>query len=152
MPALTERLKRARELLRSIPHVALSTVNNDGSPHCSPVFMAFDTKLHGYWSSHPDSQHSQNIARDTRVFLVVYDSREGHGGLFIEAAAEVLTAMPGAKHALATLQARKAKLYGAMGDIQMYTGPEGPQRFYCARPLRAWVNCNERDAQGVILR
>lgn len=40
-----ERVKRAQELLVTAKHVAIATVNADGSPHNTPVFMAFDDGL-----------------------------------------------------------------------------------------------------------
>lgn len=87
---IAERLVRARQLLAEIHHVAIATVNEDGSPHDSPVFMAFDDELRAFWASNQDSQHSRNIARDGRVFLVIFDSRQGHGGLYISAHAKPL--------------------------------------------------------------
>lgn len=88
---MEERIERARELLMTIHHVPIATVNEDGTPHNSPVFMAFDEELRGYWSSHSLSVHSQNIARDGNAFIVVFDSREGHGGLFMEGTASMIT-------------------------------------------------------------
>lgn len=148
---LQERIARARQLLATIRHIPLATVNEDGLPHNSPLFMAFDGNLHAYWASHTETQHSQNIARDGNVFLVVFDSREGHGGLYIRARATSLETAAEAQDGYELLKAEKEKLYGTMGELRGYIG-DGPQRIYRAEPLQLWVNKSERDASGAIIR
>jgi|EndMetStandDraft_9_1072997.scaffolds.fasta_scaffold00547_11 hypothetical protein len=148
--ALADKIARARELLQDIRHIPVATVNADGSPHSSPVFMAFDQRLRGYWCSSPASTHSQNIARDGRVFLVVFDSREGHGGLFIEATAQALETADAAQPAHQALVAAKERLYGSMGKLTDYLAP-APQRLYLATPQKFWVNKSQRDSAGTII-
>jgi hypothetical protein len=148
---MQERIERAKQLLAEIHHVPIATVNADGTPHSSPVFMAFDEKLCGYWASHPLTQHSQNILRDGTVFLVVFDSREGHGGLYIKAVANAIEDRAEAEEALIILRTLKEKVYGSMGDIDDYTG-KGTQRLYRATPTNAWLNRSERSPEGVIIR
>lgn len=149
--ALEERINRAKQLLQEIHHVPVATVNEDGSPHDSPVFMAFDDRLCGYWASNIETQHSKNIARDSRIFMVVFDSREGHGGLFIQATAKPLETEAEAKHGYETLKALKQQLYGDMGGLGLYVG-DGSQRIYCAEPLKFWINKSDRNEEGVIIR
>lgn len=148
---LESKIARAKQLLAEVHHVALATTNEDGTPLSSPVFMAFDRQLHGYWSSSSAATHSQNIARSGRVFFVVFDSREGHGGLYVEATATVLEAAVAAQPAYDCMRALKEKFYGYMGPLESYVG-DGPQRLYCATPVRLWVNKSERDAQGAIIQ
>lgn len=150
MSITPERMARARQLLREIRHIPLATVNEDGSPHNSPVFMVFDAELRAYWASHVETQHSRNIVRDGRVFLVVFDSREGHGGVFIEARAAPLGDTEAARALPLMQQVRKA-MGGTFGEISSYTG-DAPQRIYGAVPVRAWVNQSERDERGAIIR
>ena len=145
---IEQKIARARELLAEIHHVSIATVNADGSPHNSPVFMAFDKQLNGYWSSHPDSLHSRNITRTGQAFLAIFDGREGHGGLFIEADASVLEDV---RHGLEVLRPIKEAIYGTIGGPETYLSP-GPQRIYQAKPRRFWVNVSNRDQQGVIIR
>lgn len=149
--ALHDKIARARQLLAEIHHVSISTVNEDGSPHQSPVFMAFDDELNGYWSSHPDSLHSRNITRGGRVFFVVFDSKEGHGGLFVEASARQLKGREQAELGYQALKRLKEQFYGTMGNIDMYLDG-GPQRIYVAEPIRFWVNKSDRNAEGAIIR
>jgi general stress protein 26 len=143
------RIARAQEVLRDIHHVAVATVNGDGSPHCSPVFMAFADDLCGYWVSHPGSTHSQNIARDGKVFLAVFDSREGHSGLFLSGTARELGRQSDAQEGLRYLQQLKARFYGSMGDISEYTGTN-TQRIYRFTPELAWVNHSEKRGDAII--
>jgi general stress protein 26 len=146
-----ERIARARQLVAEIHHVPLATVNQDGTPHNSPVFMAFDEALNGFWASNQETQHSKNIARAGRVFLVVFDSREGHGGLYIEAHAKVLETASEIEHGYQTLKELKAKAYGGLGDPELYLG-DSPQRIYQAIPKKFWVNNSERNEEGFIIR
>jgi Pyridoxamine 5''-phosphate oxidase. len=148
---MEDRIERVRELLMDIHHVPIATVNEDGTPHNSPVFMAFDEELNGYWASHPFSVHSQNIAREGNVFIVVFDSREGHGGLFMEGTAHMLSDDQDIRESLELLQETKEGMYGTMGDISLYTG-DSPQRIYRFKPTTAWVNESERNKDGVIIR
>jgi hypothetical protein len=148
---IEQKIARARELLAEIHHVSIATVNADGSPHNSPVFMAFDEQLNGYWSSHQDSLHSRNIVRTGRSFLAIFDGREGHGGLFIETDASVLEEALDIRRALEVLRPVKEAMYGTMGEPETYLSP-GPQRIYQAKPRRFWVNVSDRDQQGAIIR
>lgn len=145
------RVARAQELLRDIRHIPLATVNPDGSPHLSPVFLAFDIELVGYWSSNTDAQHSVNIDLTGQVYLTIYDSREGHGGLFMQATAEALTEEEDIQTALTVLRKAKKDRHGDYGDAEEYA-PGKPLALYGLRPERLWVNVSERDEQGRFVR
>jgi general stress protein 26 len=147
---LASKIARAKQLLAEIHHVPLATVSDDGTPLNSPLFMAFDTQLHGYWSSSPECMHSRNIARDGKVFMALFDSRDGHGGLYIEATAKVLETPQAIAPAYERMRALKQQFYGSMGALEDYLGA-APQRLYCATPVRLWVNKSERNEQGVII-
>lgn len=145
------RIGRAREVLRDIHHILVATVNEDGSPHASPVLFVFDDRLHGFWASSLAALHSQNIARDPRVFLCVFDSLNGHSGLFLSGTAVALTDRPAIIRGHGYLQVLKKKLFGDdLADITGYIG-ESPQRIYEFTPEQAWVNHSDRQ-DGVIVR
>ncbi len=148
--SIAGRLVRARQLLAQIHHVAIATVNEDGSPHNSPVFMAFDDQLRAFWASNQDSQHSRNIARDGQVFLVIFDGRQGHGGLYIAAQAKPLEGND-IQYGYDCLIKLKGKSYGDIGGADFFTG-QNPQRIYQAEPLTCWINASERNEQGMIIR
>jgi general stress protein 26 len=145
-----QRIKRARELLRDIHNIPVTTVNEDGSPHASPVFLVFDNQLHGFWASSPSSLHSQNIARDSRVFLVVFDSREGHGGLFLSGVAGALIDREAIIQGIKQLRVEKKKLEGGeIGDATNYMG-DGLQRIYHFSPEHAWVNYSNKLGDVIV--
>jgi hypothetical protein len=61
---------KARSILDRLYYATLSTVDPNGNPWNSPVYCAYNV----YWGSHVESQHSQNIRANGKVFIVVYDS------------------------------------------------------------------------------
>lgn len=86
-------IKSAREILEKIHYINIATVNEDGSPWNTAVATSRDGQLNFYWGSSPDNIHSQNIRRDGRVFVTIYDSTvpEGTGeGLYLLGRAEEL--------------------------------------------------------------
>jgi hypothetical protein len=148
---VTERVKRATELLKTVRHAAVATVNEDGSPHNSPVFFQYDKELkYLYWSSSPEAQHSQNIARDGRVFVVLYEANEG-GGLYIEADNARVLAGKELAEGLKVLNEFRARRGKESLGADYYTG-DSPQRLYRANVQKLSVNVSERDEDGNIIR
>jgi hypothetical protein len=148
---LNPRLEGLAKTLHNIQYVTLSTTNADGSPLCTPVFGTLDRKLNAYWSSHPGSLHSLNIARDPRVFAVIYDSVHGGAGLYIQGEAACLERGPDLHHAHEVLDRRCRELDHPIGPLGHYQGP-GIQRHYQLIPTRFWINYSVRDEQGLYLR
>jgi hypothetical protein len=135
--------EQLQQLLQTIPYATIATVSSDGQPWNSPVVARFDDRLTMYWVSWKDNRHSQNIASEPRIFVVVYDSKmaEGQGvGLYLQMRAYAL-ASP-----LAIKRARQ--IY----DTSFFTHPFShnqfrppcPQRLYCAVPERIWYNTDGR--------
>jgi len=143
-------LQRAKELLRTVRHVPIATVNIDGSPHNSPVFAAFDTRAAMIWASHPDTQHSRNIQRQQQVYLVLFDSMEKGGGLFMQCRAGEV---PETELDTALQQFNVARRRHLHEEVprQYFTG-SAPQRLYRAEPLKLWVNQSDKDEAGYIIR
>ncbi len=86
-------IESARKILDTIHYITIATICEDGSPWNSPVSASLDTELNFYWGSSPENVHSQNIRRDGRVFVVVFDSNapEGTGeGVYMQGRAEEL--------------------------------------------------------------
>lgn len=147
---LEQRIDRAKELLSIIRHIALGTVNPTGEPHVSPVFGAHDEDLNIYWASNMQAQHSQNIARDPRVSIVLFDSTGKGGGLYISAKAQVLSGAELQKGLIVFNNARK-KFGRAAAKEEFYINPN--QRLYQAKTKRFWVNITETDElSGEIVR
>lgn len=147
-----EQVERSKQLLQTVRHAAMATVNADGTPHNTPFFFMYDpflTKV--YWGSHSGSLHSQNVLRDGRIFVVVYDSfNQGKGGIYITAnnAHEVpAKKLPGA---LKIHNGFRAKYGKEPLPITYYT--EGEQRMYSAEIAKLEIYNPKRNANGQILR
>ena len=129
---------RARELLDTVWHAAMATVNEDGSPHNTPYFFACDASLkHLYWASRPEAQHSRNIMRAGQVFVVLYDAFE-RGGLYIRADDAHVAKGDELETALAIFNTRRAAA-GREGELRSYYEADGPERLYVATVRRLWV-------------
>lgn len=148
---LRERIDRAKELLRTARHGAMATVNADGSPHNTPVFMILDEKLENiYWGSAPEALHSQNIERTGQLFLAVYEANKG-GGLFMRAAQGHLLEKEELRTGLQVYNKRRANEGKNPLEISYYTG-KSPQRMYGAYLEEFWVNVSERDDSKRVIR
>ena len=72
-----------KKLLTKVRHMALATVNEDGTPHNTPLFFAFDKEFRRLiFVSRAESLHTKNFVREGRAFSALYDSNEFHGGLY----------------------------------------------------------------------
>jgi hypothetical protein len=147
--SLDMRIARVKELLQTVRHVAIATVNEDGSPHNSPVFAGTDDQLNIYWLSCHDNQHSQNIDRDGRVFIVFFDSVGDGGGLYIQAKARKLQGDE-LSTGLRVLNDARQRHDRYQPDVSFIDGSD--QCLYRATPEKMWVNLAERDEQDRIVR
>lgn len=146
---LPARLSRVKELLDTVRHVAMATVNADDSPHNSPVFAGTDNQLNVYWLSCHDNQHSQNIDRDGRAFLVFFDSTGEGDGLYIQAKAQKLEGEE-ISVGLEVLNAARERHDRYQPDVQFVENSD--QCLYRAVPEKMWVNLAERDEHDRIIR
>lgn len=143
-------ITRAKELLRTVRHTALATVNADSTPHLSPVFAGYGNDLTIYWSSAPAAQHSQNIHRTGRVFAVLFESTGGGGGLYLQATARQVTdtELP---TALGVFNSARERFLREHVPPDHFMGAS-PQRLYKATVQRAWVNQSQKDQAGFVVR
>lgn len=141
---------RAKQLLQTARHAAMATVNEDNTPHNTPYrFLIDDTLECLYWSSHPESQHSQNIAQTGEIFVVLYEADKG-GGLYIKANqahelqdTELETALE--IHNKYRVREGKQPL-----PVEYYTN--GPQKMYGAKVTDFYVNTSEKNEQDWVVR
>lgn len=148
---LEDRIARAKELLKTVRHAAIATVNEDGTPHNTPVFFIYDHSLeYIYWGSSPKAQHTKNIMRSGDIFVVLYEANVG-GGLFIKAeeAHEVTESELDEALALHN-EFRTARHKDPLN--RAYYADDSPQRMYKAKTQRFWVNLAQRDVNGNIIR
>lgn len=137
----------ARKLLKDIKYATIATADPGGKPWNTPVFCAYDAHSNIYWSSHPGSSHSQNIAASGKVFIVIYNStaKEGEGvGLYIEATAHALTDEVEVRQGLELLGERRGEPFLHPEKFM----EDGPQRIYKAVPLTCWINDADQDDDG----
>ena len=83
----------AIEILKNMKYMTIATVCEDGSPWNTPVAPNLKNDLTFTWGSNENSVHSQNVRREKRVFIVIYDSHaeEGAGeGIYMKGIAEEL--------------------------------------------------------------
>ena len=148
-----EQIERAGELVVQTRHVALATVNQDGTPHNSPLFFIYSSDFSKvYWGSHPDSLHSQNIQRTQNGYMVVYDSHGwGLGGMYITLKNAHRTEGDELAEAVGALNARRKHFDLEPFDPKQY-GTEGGQAMYTADVAKVEIYGYEKDKQGNILK
>lgn len=137
-------LQKAACLLKNQRHAAMATVNDDGSPHNTPFFFMHNSDFTQiYMGTHPEAQHSQNLRRTGKAFIVIYDSKERkQGGLYIQASR--------GRELSGGELAQALTIHNATQDaktIDYYT--TGPQRMYGLTPTAAWVHMRENDSEGM---
>lgn len=136
----------AARLLEHTAYLALGTITPDGRPWVSPVYFAAEGLTDFYWSSSTDSRHSQNLAENAAVSLVVFDSTVApyHGrAVYAEGTAGVVPPEELGR-ALAVYPGRAGRGGGALTEDDV-TG-SSPWRLYRARVRDVWVLC-PRDPQ-----
>lgn len=144
---LKKAIERAKELLSTCRHACIATVNEDGSPHNTPLRFLYDPKIEFvYWGSHPDSVHSLNIIRTGEIFVVLYDAKE-RGGLYMKCEDAHIVNGEELEKALKIHNSFRAKEGADLLTIDYYTG-NNPQRMWAAKIANFWVNSAERDTNG----
>ncbi len=148
---LEQKIKRAKELLTTSRHLSIATVNEDGSPHNSPVRFLYDVTLeHIYWGSHPESMHSKNVVRTGKIFAALFDRVE-RGGLYIQG--EEAHELEGGELEAALKIHNEFRLKEGARSLELsyYTG-NSPQRMWGARITHLWVNTAEKGSDGFLIK
>lgn len=70
----------ARSVIDANRYMALGTADEAGHPWVTPVWFACEDYRRFYWVSSPDAKHSQNLLREPRVAIAVFDSSVPVGG------------------------------------------------------------------------
>jgi len=144
---------KAKDLLKNIRHFALATVNDDGTPHNTPLFCIFNESLNKvYWGSHPDSLHSKNIERTHEGFLVIFDSiTSGLGGLYLTLKNAHCVTESELPEALSVHNAKRAQKNKEPLDVSYYQEPN-VQKMWVADVAKIEVYGAARDDKGHIYK
>lgn len=146
-----DRITRAKELLGTVRHAAMATVNEDGSPHNTPYFFMYDATLTRlYWGSHGESQHSKNVARTGQIFVALYGENI-KGGLYFEANNVRIAKGAELDDAVSVHNQARAR-FGKTPPIGRAYYEQSAQHMYVADITRMWVNLVERGLHGEHLR
>ena len=97
----------------------------------------FDDELHMYWLTNVRSQHAQNIARNPRIFVVIYDSRVplGEGdALYLQMRARALTSQAAIDRARQVSTLTFAERLPDHAEFRR----DCPRRLFEAAPERIW--------------
>lgn len=150
-PDFQKKIDRAKELLITSRHIALATVNEDGSPHNSPVRLMYSPNLeYLYWASHPEAQHSKNVSRTGQVFAVIYDRME-RGGLYMKCSLGHELSGAELEEALKVHNDLRIKEGSEPLPLSYYEN-ESPQRMYAAKIDALYANYSERGADGRLIK
>ncbi len=115
----------AVRILKNSKYMTLATICADGSPWNTPLAPTPSNDLVFRWGSNENSVHSQNVRREKRVFVVIYDSNapEGTGeGVYMKGTAE---------------------------ELDEY---EGTLKIYRFTPQQIWINDEEQNDDGSFKR
>ena len=130
-------LRRVQHLLDRIEHATVATVSVDGRPWNTPVYFARERDGF-YWISRRDAQHSMNIEKNGRAFLVVFDSSltdSSGAGVYVEARAALVNDGD-IQRALEVIYRRRGKPVPSATDYSATS----PHAVYQAQAVRVWSN------------
>jgi uncharacterized protein YhbP (UPF0306 family) len=130
--------KEAKDIISNNIYMAVATATQSGEPWISPVFFAYDDQYNLYWVSDKNSRHSNLIRKNSRVAIVVFDSKapEGEGdGVYFEAEAVELNDPQEAGEGMSILAARVTQDELKIKEVSAVTG-EGAWRIYKAVPKK----------------
>ena len=130
---------KAKEIIKKICYITITSVDEDGMPWNAPVFCAYDEDYNFYWGSARNSQKSKNIKTNKNIFLAIYDSTIAPGkgeGVYIKAVATELNDPREIEIAHKLLQDRHN---GTFWKLEKLIG-DAPVRIYKAAPQKVWIN------------
>ena len=143
-------LSDIQKLIGNVKHMVLATVNEDGSPHNTPLFCIRSSDLsQWYWVSSSDSLHSLNIERTRQGFIIVFDSVTGKQGLYVKLINARVAEGKVLDRAVVTFNKALARNGKPPVDKKRYQGTAS-QRMYVADAEKFWLNEFSRDSSGRI--
>ena len=148
----SQQIELAKKLLKTVRHAAYATINEDGTPHNSPLMLIYNedlTKL--YIGSYSESLHSKNLVRTGKAFAVLFDSfTKGQGGVYITGINAHECAGDELAEALRVHNAVRAKHGSQPIDIGYYQTDKPSQRMYSIDIAKIEVYSAIRNESGLI--
>jgi len=138
-----------KELVTCSLYITYATVNEDGSPHNSPMFYIPDSKLDKiYIGTHPDSLHANNLARTGKAFGVLFGKIPAGGrGVYFKIENFYEVTKEELPEALKVHNEARAKISKDAITIDYYQEPN-PQRMYGGDIIELSMNDTVRNSQG----
>jgi hypothetical protein len=129
--------------------MTLATADADGTPWASPVWFAHDRYSDFLWVSRPETRHSQNIAANPGIAIVIFDSRTPINtgrGVYLEAEAVQLTDDAEIER-LMPIFSERSIAQGGSGWTADEVRPPAELRPYRATVSRAFLGINDRRTE-----
>jgi hypothetical protein len=148
-----DRIELAKKLLKTVRHAAYATINEDGTPHNSPLMLIYNedlTKL--YVGSYSESLHCKNFGRTGRAFAVLFDSfTKGQGGVYITGTNAHECEGDELVEALRVHNTFRAKHGSQPIDISYYKAAKPSQRMYSIDVAKIEVYSVIRNDDGLVV-
>ena len=146
-----ELILKIKPIIKSIPYITLSTTDLDHNPCASPVNSAYDEDFNFYWKSPIETQHSQNILVNNKIFWVLFDTNAKVGtgiGIYFKGKAYQLEEdnIEDVKKGNDLI----ARRVGKIGSFVMKFLKMSPRRVYKAIPEEIWINTLRMDGIHVL--
>ncbi len=152
-PAEPAQVELAKKLLETVRHASYATVNEDGTPHNSPLMLIYNedlTKL--YIGTYSESLHTKNLVRTGKTFAVLYDSfTKGQGGVYITGVNAHECEGDELVEALRVHNTFRAKHGSQPIDIGYYQAAKPSQRMYSIDIAKIEVYSALRDENGLMI-
>lgn len=152
-PGYQDQVELSRKLLKSVRHAAYSTVNEDGTPHNSPLMLIYNedlTKL--YVGSYSDSLHCKNLVCTGNAFAVLFDSfTKGQGGVYITGVKAHECEGDELVEALRVHNTFRAKHGSQPIDISYHKQAKPSQRMYSIDIAKIEIYSVIRDSNGLVI-
>jgi pyridoxine/pyridoxamine 5'-phosphate oxidase len=144
-----ERAELARAMVDEIAFMTLATVDAAGMPWASPVWFAHAEYAEFLWISRPNARHSQNIAANPRIAIVIFDSRtpiDTGRGVYLEGGAEEVTDETEVERIMAVFSERSIA-QGGSGWTAAEVHAPAQLRPYRAVLTKAFLGINDRRTE-----
>jgi hypothetical protein len=149
-----EQIERAQKLLKTVKHASYATVNEDGTPHNSPLMFIYNedfTKL--YVGTFTESLHTKNLVRTGKTFVVLYDSfTSGQGGVYITGVNAHECEGDELIEALRVHNMTRARYEKSSLELEYYQRPKPAQRMYSTDIAKIEVYSSLKNKDGLIVR